>query len=147
MDAVNGARFSIYSKEADEVAERLYANIRKRSTDCYKIYKNTSFSIEQVQIIKNYIFNDSHNINVNGRYMYRRFFPSYDIAESWKRLSETKPDNILKHDIMLLCHELTEIMILLKNPGYIQKFAHDLANEKYNYQLASDEYYRRLGRL
>ena len=29
MDVVNGARFSIYSKEADEVAERLYANIRK----------------------------------------------------------------------------------------------------------------------
>lgn len=79
--------------------------------------------------------------------MYRRFFPSYDIDESWRRLSETKPDNILKHDIMLLCHELTEIMLLLRNPGYIQKFAHDLANEKYNYQLASDEYYRKLGRL
>lgn len=147
MIVVNGAKFSIYSREADIKAEKSYGNIRRRTMDCYKIHRNTSFSIEQLQVIKNYIFSDGHYIRVNGKYVYRRFYPSYDIAESWRRLSQEKPDNILKHDIMLLYHELTEIKILLNNSGYAQDFAHKLANEKYNYQLLSDEYYRRLGRL
>lgn len=144
-----GACFNVNGKEARQVARRLYENIRNRKMDCYKIYKNvsSSFSVDQIQVIKNYIFKDSHFLLDNGEYKFIKFYPTYDIAESWLRLAGNKPENILKHDILLLYHELTEIKILLDNPGYTQDFAHGLANKKYSYQLASDEYYRKLGRL
>lgn len=142
-----GAGYSIFSREAKFTAERLYENIRNRKMDCYKISKCTNFSVEQVQIIKNYIFKDSHWLFDNGKYKYERFYPSYAIAESWRRLAEGKEDKLQKHDVMLLYHELTEIMLLLQNPGYTQDFAHELANKRYNYQVLSDAYYQKLGRL
>lgn len=145
---VSGAKFSVLSTEADNVASRLYENIRHRSMDCYKISKSTPFSIDQIQVIKNYIFCDSHYILNNDKYEFRRFHPSYDIAESWIRLaSNKKQQNIMQHDMILLYHELSEIMILLQHPEYTQNFAHTLANKKYDYQSASDSYYKSIGRL
>lgn len=38
MIVVNGAKFSIYSREADIKAEKSYGNIRRRTIDCYKIH-------------------------------------------------------------------------------------------------------------
>ena len=74
------------------------------------------------------------------------FEPSYDIAESWRRLSEKSGRNIKHHDIILLYHELLEIQILLQG-RCTQKEAHELASKQYNYHLLSDIYYRSIGRL
>lgn len=62
------------SRRARLHANRMYDEIRKRRTDFLNISKNTGFSIEQIQIIKNYLFKDKHylseDINIS-----ERFFP------------------------------------------------------------------------
>ena len=65
------------------------------------------------------------------------FYPDYDIAQSWQRLSD-KNRKIEPHDIILIYHEALENDYMAK--GYSQPEAHNLANEKYNYQKALDLY-------
>lgn len=139
---ISGARVGcIFDFQARAIAKALYEQFRKRD-DCGTVSKNTGFSIEQVQIVKYYIFYSSH---YNRLGQFERFFPSYDMAESWRRLSEKSGKNIKKHDITLLRHELYEIDLLINNTGMSQVQAHELANTVYNYQLESDKYYTSIG--
>jgi hypothetical protein len=140
--SVSGGRIgSIFDSDARRIAYRLYEEFRSLKYDFYNVSANTGMSIEYTQMIKNYIFNDYH-IQVNGT---ERFLPSYDIAQSWKRLSTKSGNNILLHDNILLYHELTEIKALLNNPNWLQVQAHVYANGFYNYQVASDQYYTSIG--
>lgn len=123
--------------KAKEVANRMYTEFRRRRTDIENIAKHTDFSIEQVTLIKNYIFNDSH-VLTSG---YSRFAPSYEMAESWRRLSERQGKNIQPHDILLLYHELYEIELLIAHNKYSQSRAYFLAEQKYNYSKACMKYY------
>ena len=59
------------------------------------------------------------------------------MAESWRRLREGK--NIQKHDIILLKHELMESN-LMSNDGLDYFEAHNITQEKYNYQQALVEW-------
>lgn len=77
--------------------------------------------------------------------MSKRFYASYEIAESWRRLSEWNGRNIQKHDIILLYHELYEIQLLLGDRNMSQATAHRLASEKYPYDDMSEGYYRERG--
>lgn len=43
------------SEKAQDHAIKMYESIRKRRSDYEMISKNTGFSIEQIQIVKNYI--------------------------------------------------------------------------------------------
>lgn len=115
----------------------MYESIRHRNTDCEYISRNTKFSIEQVQLVKNYIFRDSHVLS----YGFTRFYPSYEIAESWRRLSAKKPNDIKKHNVLLLYHELTEIDIKIHHTNISHEDAHNLAEQQYNYALESQKYY------
>lgn len=133
---------NINSKEARIHTKSMYEQIRNRRTDCINVSVNSGFTLEQVTIIKNYLFKDCHELS----YGYMPFEPSYDIAESWRRLSEKSGKNIKHHDIILLYHELLEIQILLQG-RCTQKEAHELASKQYNYHLLSDNYYRSIGRL
>lgn len=126
-----------YSNAASEHAFMMYESIRHRRTDCEYVARNTNFSIEQMQIIKNYIFHDSHVLS----YGFERFYPDYSIAESWRRLSAKKAVDIKPHDILLLWHELTEIDVLIHHTGISHNEAHSIAEKKYNYSLASKQYY------
>ena len=45
---------------------------------------------------------------------------------------------IERHDLILIHHEALESEYIAK--GYSQKEAHELANKKYSYQKALDEY-------
>jgi hypothetical protein len=94
-------------------------------------------SIEYTQMIKNYLFRDFH-VQVDGE---QRFLPSYDIAQSWRRLSTKDNVKIYKHDYLLLYHELYEISLLIQYQDWIQVDAHEAANLKYNYQAAADQFY------
>lgn len=125
------------TSKAIEQAFKMYEQIRRRKTDCLNIARNTGFSIEQVQIIKNYIFYDSHKLT----YGYSQFYPCYEMAESWRRLSEKNGINVQKHDVLLLYHELYEISLLISNSNYSQSHAHFEAEKKYNYSLESDRFY------
>lgn len=65
------------------------------------------------------------------------FYPDYDITQSWQRLSD-KNRKIELHDIILIYHEALESDYMAK--GYSQREAHNLANEKYDYQTALKTY-------
>lgn len=130
---------SINSKEARMHTKQMYEQIRNRRTGCLNVARNSGFTLEQVTIIKNYLFKDCHELS----YGYMPFEPSYAIAESWRRLSEKSGKSIKNHDIILLYHELLEIQILIQG-RCTQKEAHELASKQYNYHLLSDNYYRSL---
>lgn len=119
---------------------KMYEQIRNRRTDYLIVAKNTGYSIEQIQIVKNYLFKDYHYLN--GSTMTARFDVSYEIAESWRRLSERKGRNIQPHDMLLLQHELYEIQLLLNNPRMSQNTAHNMASKKYPYDVESEKFYR-----
>ena len=67
-----------------------------------------------------------------------RFAPSFEIAKSWNRIMN---DNIKKHDLTLLKHEMYEEKLIANE--LIQEQAPKLASEKYNYKK-SGEYYAKI---
>lgn len=120
------------SKKANEHAVKYYESVRKMKTDYKKIAKNTGYSEKLIKKIKQYSFVDEHNL-INGR---KRFDPDYHMAQSWQRLIEGK--NIQKHDLLLLEHEMYEIILV--EDGMSQQEAHNHTNEIYNYRKGCDEY-------
>ena len=121
------------STEAVEHAERYYEAVRKMKTDITRIARNTGFSEDEIQAIKEYIFLQKHDFG-SGELEY--FFPSYDMAQSWQRLIDGK--SIMPHDYTLIRHELMEIELV--GQGYSQDEAHIMASRKYNYRKESEEY-------
>lgn len=122
------------TSEASRHAKEMYASIRKRTTDCLKIAENTGYPIEVISLIKGYVFYCQHCCT-DG---FTQFFPSYEIAESWRRLTQGK-SHILPHDLLLLKHELREILFITE--GYSQSEAHIKASQLYDYHGASDAFY------
>ncbi len=125
------------------VAEKLYEEFRNRNKfdNCRHIANHTGFSIEQIIIIRDYIFENCH-WRRDGRFA--RLDPNYAMAESWRRLSEVDGVHIEPHNMLMLQHELYEIDILLRNPKYSITMAHEIAEQKYNYSEASKKYYEQL---
>lgn len=133
--ATSGAR-NPEGKKAEEHAEMYYESVRKMKTDIIRIAKNTGFEETQIRDVKNYIFNDVHDLADNG---VRRFFPDFAMAESWQRLIN---GNIEPHDLTLLKHELEEMKFV--KMGKTQSEAHDLASIKYNYTQEVIEFYDKI---
>lgn len=132
---VSGAITDPFSDEAIAHAELYYEEIRKSKTDIVKISENTGIERSSILLVKNYLFNDEHEL-MNG---FHRFDPDFYIAESWRRLAFDK-EHIQEHDIVLLKHELNEIKLVAQ--GFSQKEAHDITNNSgLNYQQMCDEYY------
>ena len=135
--AISGA-LNPNSKAAMEHAERYYEAVRKRRGDVASISRNTGIPRKVISKIRRYVFVDEHDLD-GGR---KRFDPSYEMAESWRRLVEGK--HILPHDITLLKHERMEMRLVEK--GMPQREAHTIASKKYNYGRESEEYYAGLDR-
>lgn len=129
---ISGAR-NPYSDEAKEHAQKYYGLVRSMKTDVAQISKVTGLSEKDVQSIKDFIFNEKHDLG-NGKLEY--FEPDYMMAESWQRLISGKPE---KHDITLLKHELMEKELIAK--GVSQERAHLETSKKYNYSKEASEYY------
>lgn len=125
-----------YSEQADEHAKRYYAAVRKMTTDVMRISENTGCSEELIKSIKDYIFNEKHDLGEKIDY----FDPDYKMAQSWQRLIDGK--NIQPHDLTLLKHEQMERELMLQ--GYSQSEAHFITSEQYNYGKEAFEYYDRL---
>lgn len=145
VDEISGARIgNIFDSDACRIAYDLYEQFRNRD-DIDNVARNTQkygFNYEQIQLIKDYIFYEVH-LNRKGELV--RFTPSYDMAESWRRLSEHKGKHIKPHDIIMLQHEALEIAIFLTTPNCTQMQAHARAEQTHNYKQASDAYYLSLG--
>ncbi|MFL0245517.1 phage minor capsid protein [Candidatus Clostridium stratigraminis] len=121
------------SKEAEKHAMQYYESVRHMKTDVGKIAKNTGFSEKTIQLIKNHIFTEEHNL---GYGLIGRFDPDYDMARSWQRLIEGK--EIKAMDIIMLRHEYLESG-LMKRYNYEYRVAHDITERKYNYSKAVKE--------
>ena len=132
--AVSGA-LNPYSEQADEHAERYYAAVRKMTTDVRRISENTGYSEELIQSIKDFVFNEKHDLG--DRFDY--FDPDYKMAQSWQRLIDGK--NIQEHDLTLLKHEQMERELMRQ--GYTQSEAHLITSQKYNYDKEAKAYYDR----
>ena len=132
---VYGAITDPLSERARKHAETYYEEIRHMKTDVQRIAKNTGFSEQDINRVKNYLFMESHQL-ADG---YRRFDSSFEIASSWQRLMQNK---IEPHDITLLSHELLEMSLI--ESGMEQRTAHNYAENQFNYGKESNEYYDRL---
>lgn len=139
--SISGAIISPNNPNSYLIAERLYNEIRHRKTDYINVAHNTQFSTEQCKIVKDYIFMNSHELSTG----FGRFAPDISMAQSWLRLAEKAGRNIQRHDVVLLFHELTEIIIQLQNPKISQLMAHEQAQLQYNYVDACRKYYESLG--
>lgn len=133
--AVYGAwndRNDPYNKERDRHAQEFYESVRNRNKqhEIVKVSKNSRLSQSDVEKIYNHIFINEYDLE-DGR---KRFDPSYDMAESWRRLSEIGGKNIQPHDLVMLDHELMEHDLMAKGMKYDE--AHELTNKTYNYQKA-----------
>nr|DAT96762.1 MAG TPA: hypothetical protein [Caudoviricetes sp.] len=133
--AVYGAwndRNDPYNKERDRHAQEFYESVRNRNKqhEIVKVSNNSGLSQSDVEKIYNHIFINEYDLE-DGR---KRFDPSYDMAESWRRLSEIGGKNIQPHDLVMLNHELMEHDLMAKGMKYDE--AHELTNRIYNYQKA-----------
>ena len=131
--ARTGAR-NPYGKAADEHAKKYYEAVRKMTTDVSRIARNTGYSNEQIQAVKNYLFVDKHDL---GEKIHRQFDPDYMIAESWKRLIQGS--DIKKHDLTLIEHEIKEQKMI--KAGVSQAEAHESVSEKFNYGEEALKFY------
>jgi SPP1 gp7 family putative phage head morphogenesis protein len=139
VDTQSGAILRSDYKRMDTHAKSFYDEIRKRIGDVEKIAKNTDMSIQDLKHIKEHVFFNYYDL---GDAELSRFDPSYDMAVSWQRLVEGK--DIHEMDLVLLHHEIME-WDLINNKGLIPRDAHDLTNQKYNYQKYVDELDRKAG--
>lgn len=133
--AVYGAwndRNDPYNKERDRHAQEFYESVRNRNKqhEIVKVSKNSGLSQSDVEKIYNHIFINEYDLE-DG---WKRFDPSYDMAESWRRLSEIGGKNIQHHDRVMLDHELMEHDLMANGMRYDE--AHELTNKNYNYQKA-----------
>lgn len=128
----SGAITDISSKKAIKHAKTRYEFIRNNKYDVEKIAKNTGYSIEQIQSIKDYLFVDEHDLGDKRK----RFDPSFAISQSWDRLTTGKFE---PHDLTLIKHEIMEKDLIKQ--GYTQDKAHKITSQKYNYQKEMKEYY------
>ncbi len=118
----------------EEHASRYYEEIRKRKSDIAAIAKNTGYSEQEIEIIKNHVFINKYDL---GEDEPTTFYPNYDIAVSWQNLIEGK--NIEEKDLVLLRHEYHEHNLMVKEGlSYIE--AHEKTQKLYNYKKAVDDW-------
>lgn len=133
--AVSGAR-NPYGKAANKHAALYYGIVRSMTTDAKRIAETTGYSEQEIQIVKNYIFIDEHDLGDQG---VKQFDPDYMMGESWRRLIEGKPE---PHDLTLIHHEIMERKLIQE--GMSQDEAHIKATEKYNYDKEAHKFYGKI---
>ena len=137
---VYGAITDPNSTEANRHAEMYYNEIRAMTTDVERIAKNTGYSVETIQQIKNYLFMEAHDLEGGVK----KFSPCLEIAQSWQRLMSKDKKDIKPHDLILIAHEVYESNLV--KSGLRQDDAHIETSKHYNYAKAAGEFYKSLKR-
>lgn len=137
--ALSGAlndRNDPYGERRERHAKRYYKSVRNRDKDneIRKISKHSNMSYKDVTQIYEHIFTNVHLFK-NGKI--KRFDPSYAMSQSWQRILQG--ENIQKHDIIMLKHELLESEIM-KNKTIPYEKAHEKTDKIYNYNKALIEW-------
>ena len=134
---ISGAISGALDPDSDRAqihAKQYYESVRHMKNDCERIAQNTGFSKQEIETVKRYVFLEKHDLGGEEEEL---FFPSYEMAESWRRLIDGK--EIQNHDITLLKHELMERGLVEK--GLSQDEAHRITSKKYNYGREAEAYY------
>lgn len=136
--ALNDANDPMHKKR-NAHATKYYESIRnsKPQPIVNKIAKSTGMNKEKVSNAIDHLFFKEYNLNNE----YSHFDEDYYIAESIRRLREGK--NIQKHDLILIEHENYEYY-LMNEIGLNYKEAHKIAESKYNYSKALDEFLEKI---
>lgn len=106
--------------------ERMYEEIRHRTTDVKRIAENTQFTESAVEEIKQHMFFKEHRF-ADGTV--RRFDSDCDQSDAWDRLFQGKGTET---DVEMLKHEYVELT-QMKLYGYDYEKAHEIANSKHNW--------------
>lgn len=132
--ALNNANDPTFEKR-NAFAMKYYESIRNSKSEFIveKIAQNTGISGNKVSKAVDHLFYKEYNLSEG----YGHFDEDYDIAQSIQRLRSGK--NIQKHDIILIEHESYEYDLMNKQNLPYDK-AHRLAEEKYNYSRALEEF-------
>ena len=125
-------------KRMDNHAKIYYKEIRKRTSDIEAISRNTEFSVDDIEIVKNHIFYNEYDL---GDETPERFAPDYDMAVSWQRLIEG--ENIQEMDIVLLNHEPMEYRLMQQGLPYRE--ARTITETSYDYMKYVIELNRKAG--
>ena len=112
-------------RREDETVE-FYEYVRKQDTDIKRIANAAKMSVQDVTQIKNHIFFNKH-IMWDGSYAL--FYPQYDMAVAWQRLSTGTPNET---DLLLLKHELLESQYE-KEYNLTADQAHRMATKTYDW--------------
>lgn len=126
----------LYAKR-DRHAYMYYESVRnsKKSPVVKSISKSSGFSERYISKVYDHVFINEYNLHGSKK----RFEPDYDMAESFRRLREGR--NIQVHDMILLKHEHLEYG-LMNRLGIPYDKAHDLAQSKYDYASALENFKR-----
>ena len=127
------------SPRAEAHAARYYVSVRAMKTDVSRIAKNTGMPEADVKNIKDYVFFEVHDLGAEG---FKRFDPSYYMAESWRRLIDGR--DIQPHDLLMLKHELLERELV--KSGVSQREAHRQVSKKYDYGREATKYHARISK-
>ena len=134
---ISGAISNPMSPEAQLHAYKYYEEIRHRKDDVYKIAEYTGYTPEQILRVKNFLFIETHILSSG----IHRFDPSFEIAETWQRLSDMH-EYVQPHDKLLIPHELMEMELI--NKGMSQDEAHEKTSGTYDYPGESNKFYEEL---
>ncbi len=97
-----------------------------------KMAKSSKLDKKLVDQALNHVLNSKYDLMVNDQIKHTNFAPDYDMAQSFQRVRDGKPE---KHDIIMLQHEALEAEYMDKHHlDYVD--GHLKANQKYNYQRA-----------
>lgn len=107
-------------------ADRMYEEIRHRTTDAAAISKNTVFTEKAATEIKQHMFVKEHRF-ADGSV--RRFDPDFEQAQAWDRLAQ---GNGSVSDLVLLKHEYVELT-QMRLHNYDYETAHEIANKYHNW--------------
>ena len=110
----------------DRHADRMYEEIRHRSTDAAAIAQNTVFTEKAATEIKQHMFIKEHRF-ADGSI--KRFDSDFEQAQAWDRLTQ---GNGSKSDLVLLKHEYVELT-LMRLYNYDYETAHEIANKHHNW--------------
>jgi SPP1 gp7 family putative phage head morphogenesis protein len=128
-------------QERRAYADTYYESIRNRKdpTDIDKISKNTGFSRDDIQSVREHIFTNEHDL---GDGEHGRFASNWRMAQAWQRMEQGwKGNDTVKYkeyDLLLLRHEREELT-QMEQFGYNTVEAHQKAEGKYPWDVKIKE--------
>ena len=131
--AIRGTTYEA-QKRMEAHARLYYEELRNRDIDYMlsQICEASGLSESEARSAFNHLLVEEHDLD-DGR---RRFDPDYEISQSIQRILEGR--EVFEHDRLLFRHEALEAVYMKAGKSYDE--AHYLANLKYNYENALNDW-------